>query len=144
MIKFLSLKIEQCFETTIFLAVQNSSISDIVCRSVGLCQLTIRAYNYYNHYNHYNGKSHEKFHFFGTLPLASNLVIVCVGKQREMILIWKLIQVRMCALNTMHCVLCSCVDIVCGHPQHYIQRCIVETNSHPYLTDAPIAILQFF
>ena len=44
----------------------------------------------------------------------------------------------------MHCVLCSCVDIVCGHPQHYIQRCIVETNSHPYLTDAPIAILQFF
>ena len=32
----------------------------------------------------------------------------------------------------MHCVLCSCVDIVCGHPQHYIQRCIVETNLHPY------------
>ena len=44
--------------------------------------------------------------FFGTLPLASHFVIVCVGKQREMILIWKLIQVRMCALNTMHYVLC--------------------------------------
>ena len=37
----------------VFLAVQDSSISDIVRLSVGLSQLTIRAYNHYNHYNHY-------------------------------------------------------------------------------------------
>ena len=36
-----------------FLAVQGSSISDSVGLSVGLSQLTIRAYNHHNHYNHY-------------------------------------------------------------------------------------------
>jgi len=59
LIKFLSLKIEQCFETTIFLAVQDSSKSDIVCRSVCQSQLTIRAYNRYIHYNHYNHYNHN-------------------------------------------------------------------------------------
>ena len=88
MYSFCVIKYNSSTKHNVFLAVQDSSISDIVGLSVGLSQLTIRAYN---HYNHYNGKSHEKFHFFGTLPLASNLVIVCVGKQREMILIWKLI-----------------------------------------------------
>ena len=37
-----------------YLAVQDSSISDIVCPLVCLCQLKIRAYNHYNHNNHYN------------------------------------------------------------------------------------------
>ena len=37
-----------------FLAVQGSSITDIVCLSVPWSQLTIRAYNDFNDYNDYN------------------------------------------------------------------------------------------
>ena len=44
--------------TAFFLAVQDSSISDIVCLSVCRSQLTIRAYNHCNHYNHYNHYKH--------------------------------------------------------------------------------------
>ena len=41
-----------------FLAVQDSSKTDIVDLSVGRSQLTIRAYNHYNHYNHYKHYNH--------------------------------------------------------------------------------------
>ena len=53
MYSFCVIKYNSSTKHNVFLAVQDSSISDIVGLSVGLSQLTIRAYNHYNHYNHY-------------------------------------------------------------------------------------------
>ena len=47
-------KIERTRVRNIFLAVQDSSITDIVCLSVPWSQLTIRACNDFNDYNDYN------------------------------------------------------------------------------------------
>ena len=58
MYSFCVIKYNSSTKHNVFLAVQDSSISDIVGLSVGLSQLTIRAYNHYNHYNHYKHYNH--------------------------------------------------------------------------------------